>query len=160
MQPQASKSKINGHTVPTVCLQCNMTNLLCRFWLQLFVTPWTVACQAPLFMEFSRQEYWSRLPFPSPRDLIQGSNPCLWHLCMENRFFYHEAINSIGSLFIHRPVCMIMSKSQSTISRSSMIIKPFTKSSSCFLESPYQFIYILTTLQREYLTTLFIILSG
>ena len=29
-------------------------------------TPWTVACQAPLFMGFSRQEYWSGLPFPSP----------------------------------------------------------------------------------------------
>ena len=30
-----------------------------------FVTPWTVACQTPLSMEFSRQEYWSGLPFPS-----------------------------------------------------------------------------------------------
>ena len=36
---------------------------------QLFVTPWTVACQAQLSMEFSRQEYWSWLPFPSPGDL-------------------------------------------------------------------------------------------
>ena len=33
---------------------------------QLFVTPWTVAHQAPLSMEFSRQESWSGLPFPSP----------------------------------------------------------------------------------------------
>ena len=33
---------------------------------QLFVTPWTVALQAPLSMGFSRQEYWSGLPFPSP----------------------------------------------------------------------------------------------
>ena len=33
---------------------------------QLFVTPWTVAHQALLSMGFSRQEYWSRLPFPSP----------------------------------------------------------------------------------------------
>ena len=32
-------------------------------------TPWTVACEAPLSMGFSRQEYWSRLPFPSPEDL-------------------------------------------------------------------------------------------
>ena len=31
-------------------------------------TPWTVACQAPLSMGFSRQEYWNGLPFPSPRD--------------------------------------------------------------------------------------------
>ena len=36
---------------------------------RLFVTPWTVAHQAPLSMGFSRQEYWSRLPFPSPGDL-------------------------------------------------------------------------------------------
>ena len=45
------------------------------------VVPWTVACQAPLSMEFSRQEYWSRLPFPFPWIfLTQGSNPCLLHL--------------------------------------------------------------------------------
>ena len=35
---------------------------------QLFATPWTVARQAPPSMEFSRQEYWSGLPFPSPGD--------------------------------------------------------------------------------------------
>ena len=34
-----------------------------------FVTPWTVAHQAPLSMGFPRQEYWSGLPFPSPGDL-------------------------------------------------------------------------------------------
>ena len=33
-----------------------------------FVTPWTVAHQAPLSMEFSRQEYWSGLPLPFPGD--------------------------------------------------------------------------------------------
>ena len=37
---------------------------------RLFATPWTVAYQAPLSMEFSRQEYWSGLPFPSPEDLL------------------------------------------------------------------------------------------
>ena len=36
---------------------------------QLFVTPWTVACQVSLSMGFPRQEYWSGLPFPSPGDL-------------------------------------------------------------------------------------------
>ena len=35
---------------------------------QLFVTPWTVAYEAPRSMGFSRQEYWSVLPFPSPGD--------------------------------------------------------------------------------------------
>ena len=36
---------------------------------RLFATPWTVAYQAPLSMEFSRRECWSGLPFPSPGDL-------------------------------------------------------------------------------------------
>ena len=47
---------------------------------QSFTTPWTVACQAPLSKEFSRQEYWSGLPFPTPGDLPnQGLNPGLLH---------------------------------------------------------------------------------
>ena len=41
---------------------------LSRVWLS--VTPWTVARQAPLSVGFSRQEYWSGLPFPSPGDLF------------------------------------------------------------------------------------------
>ena len=44
-------------------------------------TLWTVACQAPLSTGFSRQEYWSRLPFPSPRDTpdpgIKPGSPAL-----------------------------------------------------------------------------------
>ena len=36
---------------------------------RLFAIPWTVARQAPLSMGFSRQEYWSGLPFPPPEDL-------------------------------------------------------------------------------------------
>ena len=36
---------------------------------QLFVTPWTGACQASLSMDSSMQEYWSGLPFPTPGDL-------------------------------------------------------------------------------------------
>ena len=40
---------------------------VCAFsHVQLFATPWTVALQAPLFMEFSRQEYWTGLLFPTP----------------------------------------------------------------------------------------------
>ena len=40
------------------------------------LTPWTVACQAPLSVGFSRQEYWSGLPFPSPEDLSDpGTEP-------------------------------------------------------------------------------------
>ena len=48
---------------------------------QLFATPWTVAHQAPQSMEFSRQEYWSGVPFPSPGDLpnpgIEPGSPAL-----------------------------------------------------------------------------------
>ena len=48
---------------------------------QLFATPWTVAYQAPPSMEFSRQECWSGLPFPSPGDLpdpgIKPGSPAL-----------------------------------------------------------------------------------
>ena len=45
-------------------------SVLSRFsCVQLFVTLWTVACQAPLSMGFSRQEYWSGLPFFTPGDL-------------------------------------------------------------------------------------------
>ena len=36
---------------------------------QFFPTPWTVACQAPLTIGFSRKEHWDGLPFPSPGDL-------------------------------------------------------------------------------------------
>ena len=41
--------------------------LLSCVWL--FAAPWTIAHQVPLLMEFSRQEYWNRLPFPTPGDL-------------------------------------------------------------------------------------------
>ena len=57
--------------------------------IQLFVTPWTVARQAPLSMEFSRQEYESGLPCPSPGDLpnpeIKPASPAL-----TGRFFTTE----------------------------------------------------------------------
>ena len=43
----------------------------------LTITPWTVVCQAPLSMGFSRQEYWSGLPFPPPRDLADPGTKLL-----------------------------------------------------------------------------------
>ena len=55
---------------------------------RLFVTPWTVTHKAPLPMEFFRQEYWSRFPFPSPEDIphpgIKSTPPAamkLKHTC-------------------------------------------------------------------------------
>ena len=46
---------------------CMHARTLSHVWL--FVTPWTVACQAPSSMGFFRQEYWNGLPFPPPRNL-------------------------------------------------------------------------------------------
>ena len=62
-----------------VCTKSKKVKSLSRVWL--FMTPWTVAYQAPQSTEFSRQEYWSGLPFPSPGDLpnpgIEPGSPAL-----------------------------------------------------------------------------------
>ena len=55
--------------------RCVLSHFSC---VQLFAIPWTVACQAPL-LGFSRQEYWSGLPFPSPGNLpTPGIEPRLF----------------------------------------------------------------------------------
>ena len=57
--------------------------------MQLLATPWTVACQASLSMEFSRQEYWRVLSFPMPGDLPNsGIKPAsLVSPALAGRFF-------------------------------------------------------------------------
>ena len=57
----------NAKSVQYSLRPCVHACVLSRVWL--FVTPQTVACQAPLSVEFSRQEYWSGLSFPPPEDL-------------------------------------------------------------------------------------------
>ena len=52
-----------------VLTSCNSLDASLCSRIQLFVTFWTIACQAPLSMEFSTQEYWSGLPCPPPGDL-------------------------------------------------------------------------------------------
>ena len=54
-----------------------------------FATLWTVACQSPLSKEFSRQEYWSGVPFPLPGDLLDpGIKPMsLASLALAGEFF-------------------------------------------------------------------------
>ena len=63
------------------------TQSLSRVWL--FVTAWTEALQAPLSMEFPKQEYWSKLPFAPPGDLLdpetERTSPAL-----AGRFFTAE----------------------------------------------------------------------
>ena len=79
----------------------------------LFATLWTVAYQAPLSMGFSQQEYWSRLPFPSPGDHfhlqgifpIQGSNPGLPH-CMQMLICISEVID-ISPCNVDSSLCLI-----------------------------------------------------
>ena len=67
-------------------------------------TPWTVAHQAPLSMEFSRQEYWSGLPFPSPEVLpdlvscIVGSFFTTWATREEK--WYLEVYNNTNAIEI------------------------------------------------------------
>ena len=61
---------------------------------QLFATPWTVACQPPLSMRFSRQEYWSGLPCSPPRDLpnpgIKPTSPVAFALQADSLLLSHE----------------------------------------------------------------------
>ena len=76
------------------------------FWVQIwyyklshvwfFVTPWTIAHQAPLSVEFFRQEYWSGLPFPSPRHLPNlGIKPV-------SRASLEWQVNSLPLSHLHR----------------------------------------------------------
>ena len=53
----------------TLCMVCVCVCVCVLSRVRLFATPWTVARQAPLSMGFSRQRYWSGLPFPPPGDL-------------------------------------------------------------------------------------------
>ena len=59
--------------LPKMLCACVLT---CFSHVQLFMTPWTVACQAPLSMGFSKQEYWNGLSCPPPGDLPNpGTEP-------------------------------------------------------------------------------------
>ena len=86
-----------------------------RVWL--FATPWTVACQVPLFIGFSRQEYWSGLPCAPPGDLpnpgIKPASPVSPALQVEffsteppgNNYHYWNRLSSLTSKipFPHGP---------------------------------------------------------
>ena len=70
--PTSSNSSV--HITLSCPVKVKVKSLSC---VQLFVTLWTVACQAPQSMGFSRQEYWNGLPFPSPGDPPDpGTKPC------------------------------------------------------------------------------------
>ena len=73
-----------------VCIRPPASEGVCMCMLscvQLFATPGTVALQASLSMEFSRQEYWSGLSFPSPGDHLLDTETELWFPRTASRFF-------------------------------------------------------------------------
>ena len=77
---------------------------------QLYMTPWTVARQAPLSMEFSRQEYWSELPFHSPAIFpTQESNPGLLDCKQILYYLSHTGSKQIFPLF-QREILSLSSK--------------------------------------------------
>ena len=102
-------SNFHGHTNFHSHQHCTGVPFLCAVLshfshVQLFVTPWTVAHWAPLSIGFSRQEYWSGLPFPTPGDLpdsgIKPESPALqadylWTELQENKDRKHQLKASI-----------------------------------------------------------------
>ena len=79
--PSLNHSPLATSSVPEPC--CFYSSVMWKSLsrVRLFANPWAVACQAPLSIEISRQEYWSRLPVPSPGDLrdpgIESRSPAL-----------------------------------------------------------------------------------
>ena len=73
--------KKEAKEVGTLSCHVNISKCLSLTCTQLFAIPWIVACQAPLSLKFSRQEYWGGLLFPSPEDLadpgIKPGSPVL-----------------------------------------------------------------------------------
>ena len=106
---------------------------------QLFVTPWTVAHQVPLFMEFSKQEYWSGLPFPSSGDLpdpgIKPRSPALPAASLLTKC----SGKTLGSLLIKRSPPPTHPQGYSTRSRSI----------SCFLSENQQEVALREYIQKQ-----------
>ena len=88
--PWKPTSIINGTKMYVCVCVCESIS---HVWL--FATPWTVAHQAPLSMEFSRQEYWSGLPFPSPTKMYSYFLFCSLFLY----FNYLSSVNEKRVLF-------------------------------------------------------------
>ena len=102
---------INMDTEPTSVTHAWKKFLLfsCSVMSNSYVTPWTVSCQAPLSMGFSRQEYWSGLLFPSPGDLSDpGMEPV--SSALVGRFFTTEPAGkpkrSLPNTFVCVCVCV------------------------------------------------------
>ena len=101
---------------------CGLACLPNHVWL--FVTPQTVACQAPLSLGFPRQEYWSGLLFPPPEHLPnQGLNPSLLCLLHCRQILYPWATREAPLL--------IFGLTQSSLCKKSSIPENLTRTISC-----------------------------
>ena len=101
---------------------------------QLFAAPWTVACQGPLPMESSGQEYWSGMPFPFPGDLPDpGTEPASL-----------ESSALAGSFFTISTTCVIMKYKflrlrNKEVTSSLIVLHSAAKSKFCLFVEWYYF---------------------
>ena len=91
--------------VPRALVSFNLSSVVSNS----FATPWTVAWQVPLSMGFSRQEYWSGFPFPSPEVPTQELNPGLLH-CRQILYWLsyegsHELLIAVFEEFSKKGIC-------------------------------------------------------
>ena len=118
-------------------------HVLSRFsCVQLFATPWTIAYQVSLSMGFSRQEYWSGLPFPPPRDLpnpgIKPESPVAPALQAHSSPLSHQG-SSKRSLVL--PILLF-----SFISLHCSFKKAFLSLLAIFWNSAYRWVYVSLSL--------------
>ena len=114
--------------------------LNCFSHVRLCATPWSVACQAPLSMGFSRQEYWSGLPCPPPWDLPDpGIEPTsLKSPALAGGFFTTSATWEAGvpsSLENHENHCRTSSTTSSSLTVLEVGVSPERVNSSCKAQS-------------------------
>ena len=95
---------------------------------RLFATLWSVAHQAPLSMGFSRQEYWSGLPFPSPGNLsnpgIESRSPTLWADALTSELPGKLKLFHLSLLLKDQGVGVSRKESSRKISTSALLTKP------------------------------------
>ena len=80
---------MSGHLI--ICCSVCMCVHQSLSHVQIFVTPWTIACQAPLSIGFHRQDYWSGFPFHPPGIFPTRDRTCVSYVsCIADRFFTAE----------------------------------------------------------------------
>ena len=108
---QMVKAKLNKQKQNHMTQQCHynaytlLLLLLNRFSpVRLCETPWTAACQTPLSVGFSRQEYWSGLPFPSPAYTLRKPELKKTHIPQCSLQHYLQQLGHGSNLEVHQQV--------------------------------------------------------